>query len=90
MAWNDIADWAIESIIKDIECGIVDPEMKEYIFLVRDGRNLAVNETNEDRARYVLESRHHKIIELKDVTRPTFNGMTYKEIIAEAKKRGIR
>lgn len=88
--WSDISDKTIKEVMNKIESGIINPETREFVFQLANGRNMAVHEITEDRARYVLETYNHEITDLVDVSFPTFNGMTYKEVIKEAEKRGIK
>jgi hypothetical protein len=89
MGWGSIPDRSIRNVLDGLKNGKINPEMKTYVFKLKDGRTLGVDAVNEDQARYYCETRDHVVVDLVDIEVLTINGMTIDEIKIEARNRGI-
>lgn len=89
MTWGAIPDRSIRNVLEALKTGRLDPEIKTYVFKLKDDRHFGVDAKTEKDARDYCDYKNYEIHDLVNVDPITINGMTIEEIKIEAKKRGI-
>ena len=87
--WGNVTNRSIQNIIDGLRSGLINPNIKTYVFKLKDGRTIGWNAENEDQARFVMESKDYVIDELIEIETQSYHGMSIDEIKIEARNRGI-
>lgn len=84
-----ISDTIVKDLYRKIRAGEIEQGKKNYVFALKGGGSYQVEATNEKEAWDMLEALEKKVSSLTNIETPSFHGLTYFEIIAEAQKRGL-